>query len=191
MLEGNWKTLSAQTKQSYEDKAVADEARYEEESRLYTSVKAPSSPKGMGSPKPPDSRPARGLDVTQQEEGHIEFSTPGRRKGLRAKKPNMSLKAMENGERSTSKTSTRNVVSNLSALNLMPKVSERAAIREEIASKTAVFRDRFLVDKKDLWLPLLPEKNYIQKLVDKESALSPEEAAQVSFAISMCLLCHC
>ena len=54
-------------------------------------------------------------------------------------------------------------------------VSQRVAIRQEIATHTAANRDRFFVQKKDFWLPLLPLNNYVRKLVEKDAQLSAEE----------------
>ena len=45
--------------------------------------------------------------------------------------------------------------------------SARVALRHQIATKTANKRHRFFVSKKDLFLPLLPESNFIQRLVKK------------------------
>lgn len=71
-------------------------------------------------------------------------------------------------------------VSNLSNLigedfNLTPVVSNRRAIRQEITNQTHAHRDQFLVEQKDLWLPLLPPHNYINKLLAHRQSLSPAE----------------
>lgn len=48
-------------------------------------------------------------------------------------------------------------------------LTSRQAIRYTIATETAAKRARFFRAKKDYFLPLLPESNYIQKLLDKEA----------------------
>ncbi|KAI9736385.1 MAG: hypothetical protein M1818_006118 [Claussenomyces sp. TS43310] len=58
--------------------------------------------------------------------------------------------------------------------------SNRQVVRQEIANTTAAKRNRFLLEKKDYFLPLLPRgHNYIRKLVEKHNALSPIEQAHV------------
>lgn len=51
--------------------------------------------------------------------------------------------------------------------------TERAEVREAIAAETRVSRSAFFVAKKDIFLPLLPERNHVSKLV----AQSTEEGA--------------
>ncbi|OCK76907.1 hypothetical protein K432DRAFT_407770 [Lepidopterella palustris CBS 459.81] len=43
----------------------------------------------------------------------------------------------------------------------------RSRVRDEIAARTIVKRDRFLLANQDYFLPLLPENNYISKLYDR------------------------
>jgi SWI/SNF-related matrix-associated actin-dependent regulator of chromatin subfamily A member 5 len=57
-------------------------------------------------------------------------------------------------------------------------VSERVAIRQEIATHTAANRNRFFVEKKDFLLPLLPPNNYVPKLVEKHEKMTSKERAQ-------------
>ncbi|CAG8977973.1 hypothetical protein HYALB_00001854 [Hymenoscyphus albidus] len=117
----------------------------------------------------------------EESDDVIEYTT-GRR--LRTRKPNMSLKALENIEtprnnRSRAKkTPKKNAIADLIGVdqfNLTPVVSQRVAIRQEIASKTAANRNRFFVEKKDFLLPLLPPNNYVRKLLEKHKQLSPED----------------
>lgn len=103
--------------------------------------------------------------------------TSGRRSGLRQRRPNTSLKALENTE-STPKRSHQKKKSALEGLvggDLTPMVSQRVAVRQEIAEKTAATRNQFLIEKSEDWLPLLPENNYVRKLLEKHALLSPEE----------------
>ncbi|PVH92788.1 hypothetical protein DM02DRAFT_619713 [Periconia macrospinosa] len=56
---------------------------------------------------------------------------------------------------------------------LLPKLdTARTRLREEIAQKTKVKADNFLVANKDYFLPLLPERNYISRLVTKAKSTS-------------------
>ncbi|PVH80423.1 hypothetical protein DL98DRAFT_418592 [Cadophora sp. DSE1049] len=95
----------------------------------------------------------------------------------------MSLKALENTENATpqrSRPKKGNHLSDLAGVNLTPVVSKRGQIRQEIANKTAAYRNHFFVEKKDLFLPLLPtEHNYVKKLVEKHEQMTPEELAQL------------
>ncbi|KAF4632324.1 hypothetical protein G7Y89_g5801 [Cudoniella acicularis] len=121
-----------------------------------------------------------------EDDDTIQYETPtARRRGLRERKPNMSLKALENTEvapkRSRPKKGGKNSLTDLigADLNLTPVVSQRVAIRQEIASKSAANRNRFFVEKKDFLLPLLPPNNHVRKLVEKHNKLTPEELAQL------------
>jgi SWI/SNF-related matrix-associated actin-dependent regulator of chromatin subfamily A member 5 len=128
-------------------------------------------------------------DSFTQEHDEIEYKTPSRaRSSLRVRKPNMSLKAAENVANSLSKPrpkrSARNAISDLigadlNAIQMSPVVSRRVAIRQEIASKTVQYRDRFLFEKRDFFLPLLPAHNYISKLMEKHAVMSEAERAQL------------
>ena len=79
----------------------------------------------------------------------------------------LSLRAQENGDkpvmkkRRTSRPSTRKPAATVSA----PRTA-RNEIRDHIASETGGKRANFFVAKKDIFLPLLPEGNHIQRLVD-------------------------
>ena len=64
-----------------------------------------------------------------------------------------------------------------------PVVSDRTAVRREIASVTKAKRDRFFVDKKEYFLPLLPANNYVKKLVEQYESLSPEAKANIPATI--------
>jgi SWI/SNF-related matrix-associated actin-dependent regulator of chromatin subfamily A member 5 len=53
-------------------------------------------------------------------------------------------------------------------------------VRNEIATTTAAKRNKFFVEKRDYFLPLLPDNNYVAKLIEKYEGLSPQEKARVS-----------
>jgi SWI/SNF-related matrix-associated actin-dependent regulator of chromatin subfamily A member 5 len=61
-----------------------------------------------------------------------------------------------------------------------PKKSARAEIRHQIATDTMKRRDRFLLAKMDYFLPLLPEHNYIKKLVDAAAAAESKGGKKLS-----------
>jgi len=121
----------------------------------------------------------------EDEDDDIEYAPPSRsRSGLRQRKPNTSLKASENAfyklVPARPKSSKQNLVeADGNGFNVTPVVSNRVAIRLEIASKTAKYRNQFLIEKKDFWLPLLPPHNYVKKLVDQHSHLSTAELAEL------------
>jgi SWI/SNF-related matrix-associated actin-dependent regulator of chromatin subfamily A member 5 len=120
-------------------------------------------------------------DEDEDEDNTIQYATPSYAR-LRERKPNKSLKAMENGYTSRKRPQTtrkKSTVIKLAGRDLTPVVSRRTAIREEIANKTAATRNMFLVEKKDLWLPLLPPNNYVRKLVEKHENLSAAEVAKL------------
>ena len=125
---------------------------------------------------------SQGKQGSQEDGAEIEYA-PVRSSRLRARKPNMSLKALENTENATpqrSRSKKGNPLSDLAGVNLTPVVSKRGQIRQEIADKTAAYRNHFFVEKKDLFLPLLPiEHNYVKKLVEKHERMTPEELAQL------------
>lgn len=121
--------------------------------------------------------------TTANDVEDIEFALPKRaRPGLRERKPNMSLKATENVYTTPQRPRSqkkKSAIEQLVGADLTPVVSNRTAVRNEIASKTTALRNRFLVEKKDFWLPLLPSNNYIRKLVEKHNALPAEELAKL------------
>ena len=88
---------------------------------------------------------------------------------------NRSLRAQENADkprikrRKISKKTSRksNVILDEEAITL-PKTA-RNEIRNEIATETARRRGSFFVAKKDYFLPLLPDKNHITRLVEERS----------------------
>lgn len=111
----------------------------------------------------------------------IEYAATPRRRALRERRPNMSLKAQENSEvpkRSRGRVYKESDLEE-DELHTTPVFSGRTAIRQEITNKTAALRNRFLVENKDFLLPLLPPNNHIRKMVEKHEKLSPEELAEL------------
>jgi SWI/SNF-related matrix-associated actin-dependent regulator of chromatin subfamily A member 5 len=119
-------------------------------------------------------------DLDEDDDSTIQYATHSER--LRRRNPNKSIKAMENGYSSQARPRTarrKGLAGELVGGDLTPVVSDRNAIRKEIASKTAAYRSRFLIEKKDLWLPLLPPNNHIRKLVERHEQLSAAELAEL------------
>jgi len=129
----------------------------------------------------------RGTNATGEVDSDtIEYSTPSRRRSLRERKPNLSLKALENSEvpRHRTRTSTRNSTSGRAAGatpggSSPPKVSQRIAIRQDISNNSATLRSAFFIEKKDLFLPLLPDKNHVKKLLQKHEDLTEAERSKL------------
>jgi hypothetical protein len=152
---------------------------------------SPSSSESTKTPEmntyetPPKNRMADLVKDDKEDDLIVYSAKPQRR--LRERKQNMSLKAQENTEIYTSRSRPRKAVSNAvtdligaDELSFSPVVSQRVAIRQEIANKTAANRNRFFVDKKEFLLPLLPPNNYVRKLVEKHDRLTPEEVSKLS-----------
>jgi len=125
------------------------------------------------------------VQAPAQDDDTIEYAASSRR-SLRERRPNMSLKATENVFDSLSRPRAKRsngisdlVGADIGGPNMTPVVSKRVAIRQEIASQTAAYRNRFFVEKKEFWLPLLPPHNYVKKLVEQHSRMSPAELAKL------------
>jgi len=121
----------------------------------------------------------------QDDDDIIEYAARSRR-SLRERKPNTSLKASENVFDSLSRPRAKKangisdlVGADIGGPNMTPVVSKRVAIRQEIASQTAAYRNRFFVEKKEFWLPLLPPHNYVKKLAEQHARMSPAELAKL------------
>ncbi|KAI9799832.1 MAG: hypothetical protein M1825_004393 [Sarcosagium campestre] len=78
----------------------------------------------------------------------------------------------ENANNSFSVSSNLQNTSSQASINGDSKflLTSRQNVRRGIANKTLVNRARFLKAKKDLFLPLLPENNYISKLLEKDAS---------------------
>ena len=140
---------------------------------------------------PPSERNVINLDDSEdvedeEEEEEIRYTTSRTRGGLRERKPNKSLKALENSEKPAKRIrpTKRSAIEELIGGDLTPVVSQRVAIRQEITTKTAANRNRFFVENKDFWLPLLPQNNYVRKLVEKDAQLTTAERAKQPAVIS-------
>ena len=140
----------------------------------HTMLPADSSNSSPSTPQP--SKGNNIIDGDDEDEADEEITfTNGRRSGLRQRKPNTSLKALENIEMTPRRShqKKKSAIEGLVGGDLTPVVSQRVAVRLEIAGKTAASRNQFFIEKGEYWLPLLPENNYIRKLLEKHALLSP------------------
>lgn len=97
---------------------------------------------------------------------------------------NLSLRAQENGDKFRVKKKKLRRKSapppRSKTTSVAPKTS-RNELRDQIATETAGTRANFFIAKKDLFLPLLPVGNHVQRLVDQqgdEDLSVPYEALQ-------------
>lgn len=65
----------------------------------------------------------------------------------------------------------------LDDISLTPVTSSRQAVRDAIQNITVAKRERFLVENKDHFLPLLPESNHISKLAARMGAVDAKSNA--------------
>lgn len=82
----------------------------------------------------------------------------------------LSLRAQENGDKRITrkrKTTKRRSKPKIIIQPSAPKTA-RQELREYVNTETAGRRSNFFMDKKDLFLPLLPEGNHIQRLVAQQ-----------------------
>ena len=158
---------------------------------------SPSGVSTFTSPEKPK-RNRRIIDLEDEELEVIELATapPPRLSSaghsLRQHKDlHLSLRAQENGNKPVlkkrridpnihKKKPTTSLTSNAPA----PPRSARNEIRDLIATETAGKRAKFLVAKKEYFLPLLPESNHVSKLVEQhghtQAAKSADTGADMS-----------
>ncbi|MCJ1314142.1 hypothetical protein MMC25_007822 [Agyrium rufum] len=85
---------------------------------------------------------------------------------------NLSLKAMENGDKPRATKAAKRGRGRKKSLQIVKSdlvdvaQTARKQVRDSIATKTTVKRARFFREYKDLFLPLLPEHNYISKSLE-------------------------
>ena len=107
--------------------------------------------------EPPETPPAR-------------VSTAGH--ALRQHKDlHLSLRAQENGDKRVRRKKKHYKPApkrSKAILGAVPKTA-RNEVRDQIATETAGKRANFLIAKRDLFLPLLPQGNYIQRLASQHT----------------------
>lgn len=114
-------------------------------------------------------------DLEEMEPGHTPLprgSSAGH--SLRQRNVlNQSLRAKENGDQPRRVKKRKVARPNPKSRSKSGKhassaqVTERSEIRHQIATVTAAKRASFFVANKEIFIPLLPENNYIQRLVDQ------------------------
>ena len=141
---------------------------------------APSSTGGSSFSSPDQSQKHRLSLVDLVDDDELEeIMTPPLRftaagHSLRQHKDlNQSLRAQENGDKPRKKRKLLGRAPTIlkaekSAVRQKPN-TDRMEIRERIATETAGKRANFFVAKKHLFLPLLPETNFVKKLVDQRA----------------------
>lgn len=76
-------------------------------------------------------------------------------------------------KRKSGSSTTQNI--SIGKLDVAPLMTSRNAVRAQIANTTAPQRDQFFLEKKDYFLPLLPENNYITKIASRNKSLTDAE----------------
>lgn len=137
-------------------------------------------------PQTPDAN-YRVVDLDEEDDDDdIQFVSASRRRSTRGQGSARLLKTSLRGKGNVQTNTPKNRESNKAnaglafspdELALTPIMSDRQAVRDNIARVTVAKRNRFFVENKDYFLPLLPEQNYIRKLADRFEALSPEAKA--------------
>ena len=95
------------------------------------------------------------------------------------------LRALENGDHQRTikqKKRKKLKVSTRAKPTIPPakrRLTERTEIRHQISQVTAVKRANFFIANKHLFLPLLPNSNYIQRLIEQRKG-SPEHEKDIS-----------
>ncbi len=93
------------------------------------------------------------------------------------KELSLSLRAQENGDKRVSKKRKTTKSRSKPKAILQPSApkTSRQELREYVNTETAGKRAKFFIAKKDLFLPLLPESNHIQRLVAQRQRGEKEE----------------
>ena len=83
----------------------------------------------------------------------------------------LSLRAQENGDKRVGRKTKHFKRSSKRTKAILGAVSKSARneVRDQIATETAGKRANFLIAKQDLFLPLLPQGNYIQRLASQHT----------------------
>lgn len=98
----------------------------------------------------------------------------------------LSLRAQENGDKRVAKKRKITKRRSRPKTELPPQAprTARQEIREYVNTETAGKRSNFFVAKKDLFLPLLPEGNHVQRLVaQRQQSEKGEEDPSVPYEI--------
>ena len=118
--------------------------------------------------------PLNGLHPRQSSAGH----------SLRQRSDlHLSLRAQENADKRVRKRKSKpKRQPQIQRSVIAPTKTARNEIREEVNNETAAKRANFFVAKKEYFLPLLPEGNYVQRLVDQRQLQHVDaEASCISY----------
>lgn len=162
---------------------------------------APPSAVSSAFPTPQKGAALKIIDLEEEsaEELEIPASPPPRISSaghqLRARSDlHLSLRAQENGDKPVIKkrrlasasrahrkkqkvivtSDARHSETQTIRLYVPPTRTARNEIRNAIATETAAKRSAFFIAKKDFFLPLLPESNYISRLIEKGEHSQPD-----------------
>ena len=117
----------------------------EEEYELYSE----SEPAGT----PPPRQSSAGHSLRQRSDLHL------------------SLRAQENGDKAVARKLKSHRKKQVQRSAPAPPRTARNEVRDQIASETAAKRANFFIAKKEYFLPLLPDSNHVQRLVDQRNEL--------------------
>ena len=117
----------------------------EEEYELYSEPE----PEPAGTPPPRQS--SAGHSLRQRSDLHL------------------SLRAQENGDKTVARKRKSHRRKQVQRSAAAPPRTARNEVRDQIASETAGKRANFFIAKKEYFLPLLPESNHVQRLVDQRN----------------------
>lgn len=128
----------------------------------------------------PEKPPGHIIDLEEESEEIEPPETPPARVStaghtLRQHKDlHLSLRAQENGDKRVRRKKKHYKPASKRSkaiLDAVPKTA-RNEVRDQIATETAGKRAKFLIAKQDLFLPLLPQGNYIQRLASQHTGAS-------------------
>lgn len=94
----------------------------------------------------------------------------------------LSLQARENGDRRVlkrrkiTKQRSKDIVKASAPKTLAAPKTARNEIRDYINTETAGKRSKFFIAKKDLFIPLLPDGNHIQRLISQRGQDTTDES---------------
>ena len=157
--------------------------------KVQISYEISSDSEGAGGSPAPDStfsspeKPSRHIIDLEDEIDVEEIESPGTPPArlstaghaLRQHKDlHLSLRAQENGDKRVGRKTKRCRPASKRSKTILGPVPKTARneIRDQIATETASKRANFLIAKQDLFLPLLPQGNYIQRLASQHTGTS-------------------
>ena len=152
----------------------------------------PDTPSSLDSTfSTPQKAPRKRVSIVDLEDELAEIEPPKpapprlSSAGHALRQPNelaLSLRAQENGDKRVTRKrkskkshSKAKIIMKPSPLDTRAPKTARQELREYVNTETAGKRSKFFVAKKDLFLPLLPDGNYVQRLVAQQGRVGAEE----------------